>query len=243
MENWNAEGFILLARPHGESAMVVQAFTREHGRHAGLVQGGQSRRIFPSLEIGNQASFIWSARLADNLGYYKVELVQARAVLCLNDPLRLNALQAFCGLLVILSAEREPMPDVYDAGVAWLDMLQGSHWLATLVRFELGLLAALGYGLDLNACAATGQKKDLIYVSPKSGRAVNADAGAPYKERLLQLPAFLRDSSQDAKPEDCIKGLKLTGYFLEKYLFATMNRPLPDTRRLLSNKISLLGKS
>jgi DNA repair protein RecO (recombination protein O) len=228
METWQDEGFILSVRAHGETSAILTCMTPTHGRFAGLVRGGQSKRLAPVLQVGNQLALRWGARLSENLGRFDVELEQARAALVLGDAARLTALQAFCNVLQQVLPERDPLPAIYHAGVAWLDLLATPHWAEGLVSFELGLLQALGFGLDLSCCAATGQTDDLIYVSPRSGRAVSAEAGEPYKERLLLLPEFLRGGS--AEPGQARQGLKLTGHFLEKHLCHANNRPLPDAR-------------
>lgn len=228
METWQDEGFILSVRAHGETSAILTCMTPDHGRFAGLVRGGQSKRLAPVLQVGNQLDLRWSARLSENLGRFDVELSQARAALALSSAARLTALQAFCGLLQQVLAERDPLPAIYHAGVAWLDMLPGPHWAEGLVSFELGLLQALGFGLDLSCCAATGQTDDLIYVSPRSGRAVSAEAGEPYTERLLSLPEFLRGGGLG--PDQARLGLQLTGHFIEKHLCHANNRPIPESR-------------
>ena len=243
MEFWSEEGIVLQARPFGETGTVLHCLTRSYGNHAGLVHGGQSRRKAALLELGNQLNLNWSARISDNLGSYNCELVESRAALYLSDQPRLLALQAFCATLALLCPEREPMPFVYDAAQSWLSLLESAHWAQTLVRFELGLLTALGYHLELERCAVTNQEHDLCFVSPKSGRAVSRAVAQPYQERLLQLPAFLTQSSNALESDDewksqAAQGLKLTGYFLEKHLFSSLNRPLPEARWALYNLLT-----
>lgn len=228
METWQDEGFILSVRAHGETSAILTCMTPEHGRFAGLVRGGQSKRLAPVLQRGNQVDLRWGARLAENLGRFDVEMLQARAAGQLSDPPRLAALRAFCAVLNQVLPERDPLPAIYHAAVAWLDMLPSSHWAEGLVSFELGLLQALGFGLDLSCCAATGETENLIYVSPRSGRAVSAEAGEPYKDKLLTLPDFLK--GLPPSPDQARQGLLLTGHFLEKHLCHANNRPLPDAR-------------
>ncbi|NJM35577.1 MAG: DNA repair protein RecO [Rhodomicrobium sp.] len=190
--DWIDSGIVLHARPHGEANAVLDVFTREHGRHSGLVRGGRSRRIRPALQTGNLLKVEWRARLSEHLGFFAVELDRPYAARALDDRLALSGIGAFASLAALL-AERDPHPALYDTAVLMLDHLdEAALWPALLARWELRLLTELGMGLDLERCAATGTREDLIYVSPKSGAAVSAGAGEPYKDRLLKLPAFLR---------------------------------------------------
>ena len=188
---WSDTGIVLSARRHGESAAVVSLLTEHHGRHAGLVQGARGRRGRGLYEPGNTLAARWQARLAEHLGRYTCELVRAQSSVLLDDPPRLAALAAVCALTEATLAERHPYPQVYRALGHLLDALEANErWAETVVRWELVLLGELGFGLDLSACAATGAVEGLAYVSPRSGRAVSREAGAPYVEKLLPLPPF-----------------------------------------------------
>src|SRR6185295_8129821 len=192
---WSDEGVILGVRPHGETGAVLELFTREHGRHLGLVHGGRSRKLRPILQTGNHVDATWKARLADNLGHFSVELRKGFAAQVMEDGAALAALTSMAGLARLLP-ERDPHPSLYEVTLFVLGFLdERAVWPALVVRWELVLLDELGFGLDLASCAATGVSTDLAYVSPKSGRAVSAGAGEPYKDRLLALPTFLRGSS------------------------------------------------
>jgi DNA repair protein RecO (recombination protein O) len=238
---WTDEGIVLSARRHGETSAIVSLLTAEHGRHHGLVKGGAGRRARGMLQIGNEVHATWRARLAEHLGTYALELVVARAAALLDDGLRLAGLSAACGLLETALPEREPHADIHAATRALLDALgTNAHWPQVYVRWELGLLEALGYALDLSACAATGETDDLTHVSPKSGRAVSAGAAAPYRGRLLRLPGFLNGNgaaSADAAA-DLQDGLALTGFFLERHIYAPHRLRMPAARTRLIDKLS-----
>ncbi len=244
--NWAEDGIVLSARKHGESAAVVQLLTRDHGRHAGLVRGGAGRRARGVLQPGNRVAARWQARLAAHLGTYVCELTRSHAAELLDDPLRLAGLSAACAMAEASLPEREPHGAVYEGFLALLQAMATPDWPRIYVRWELGLLAELGYGLDLSSCAATGANDELAYVSPKSGRAVSLSAGEPYREKLLPLPRFLAVprapaagdlAAGDLAAGDVAKGLRLTGYFLERHVFAPLGRGLPAARRRLAERL------
>ena len=236
---WSETGIVLSARRHGENAAVVSLLTEHHGRHAGLVQGARGRRGRGLYQPGNELAARWQARLAEHLGRYTCELVRARASLLLDDPPRLAALAAVCALTEATLPERQPYPQVYGATGHLLDALEASeNWAETLVRWELALLGELGFGLDLSACAATGAVEGLVYVSPRSGRAVSGEAGAPYAEKLLPLPPFLTRPDDDAaSAADIVAGLRLTGWFLEKHVFAGQGGRMPAARERFIDRL------
>jgi DNA repair protein RecO (recombination protein O) len=233
---WSDEGVILSVRPHGETGAVLELFTRQHGRHLGLVHGGRSRRLRPVLQIGNHVDATWKARLADNLGHFGVELRRGFAAHVLEDAAALAALTSMAALARLLP-ERDPHPNLYEVTLFVLGFLdEPAVWPALVVRWELVLLEELGFGLDLASCAATGATTELAYVSPKSGRAVSVAAGEPYKDRLLALPAFLRGRAAGAVTrEDVRAGFALTEHFLEARVLRPRDLKMPDARvRLLS---------
>ena len=198
---WSDTGIVLSARRHGENAAVVSLLTEHHGRHAGLVHGARGRRARGLYQPGNTLAARWQARLPDHLGRYTCELVRARTGVLLDDPPRLAALAAVCALAEATLPERHPYPRVHADALHLLDTLEASErWAETVVRWELALLAELGFGLDLSACAATGTTEGLAYVSPRSGRAVSQEAGAPYTEKLLPLPPFLARLTETPRP-------------------------------------------
>lgn len=229
--HWSDEGVILSVRAHGETAAVVELFTRSHGRHLGLVHGGRSRKNRPVLQTGNHVDAAWKGRLPEQLGHMTLELRRGYAAAAMNDGDALSGLTSMCTLTRLLP-ERDPHPNLYEVMLFVLSFLDdASVWPALMVRWEMALLEELGFGLDLSSCAATGVTTDLVYVSPKSGRAVSAEAGEPYRERLLRLPPFLARSRQGAvTPDDIRDGFALTGHFLEARVLAPRGEMLPEAR-------------
>lgn len=237
MIEWHDTGFVLSARPHGEGSAVVSLLTAEHGRHAGLARGAFGSRGRGLYQPGNKVTAVWRARLAEHLGTWNCELDTGYTAGVMDDPLRLAGLSAVCAVADAALPEREPHPRLYEALGALLDVMAdeslGEAWIAVYVRWEIGLLADLGYGLDLETCAATGTNDDLAYVSPRSGRAVSLAAGAPYRDKLLTLPRFLvgnPGSRGGGDPDDLFAGLALSGFFLERHVFATHGRQPPPAR-------------
>jgi DNA repair protein RecO (recombination protein O) len=227
---WHDEGLIIGARRHGEASVILEAMTRGHGRHLGLVKGGRSARMQPLLQPGNTVRLVWRARLDEHLGLYAVEAVELRAARLMAEKAPLQGLNLLGSLLRLL-AEREPHAALYDAAI-----LIASHLTeidigpVLMARFELAILSELGFGLDFSRCAATGDTKDLIYVSPKSGRAVSRDAGEPYRERLLPLPGFLHGETNSTMPtlRELREAFALAAYFLSRDVFGPRGLPMPD---------------
>ncbi|MEZ5775719.1 MAG: DNA repair protein RecO [Hyphomicrobiaceae bacterium] len=229
---WTDEAILLSARPHGETASVVELLTRAHGRHAGLVHGGRSRRLRPVLQTGNHVDAEWRARLADQLGFFRLEPRRTYAAEAMDDPLALTGLQALAAMARLLP-ERDPHPALFEIALFVLAYLgDRSVWPALLARFELALLDELGFGLDLKSCAATGSTEDLAYVSPKSGRAVSRAAGEPYRERLLRLPPLLLGRGPTVKG-DIGDAFLLTGTFLERHVLVPRGLASPEVRARL----------
>lgn len=222
------DAIVLSTRRHGEANLVLSALTQEHGRHLGLVKGGASRRQRPNLEIGNRLKVVWHARLEEQLGSFTIEPTGSVSAQLLDDPLRLAGLASACAVADIVLPEREPHADVFIATATLIAAIAdgAEDWPAAYVRWELALLASLGFGLDLTRCAATGETTDLAYVSPKSGRAVSRAAGEGYRDRLLPLPAFLISEVAPDK-SDLSDGLRLTGYFLDRHV---LHGPTTDRR-------------
>jgi DNA repair protein RecO (recombination protein O) len=229
---WADDGVVLGARRHGESSVILELMTREHGRHLGLVHGGRSRKQQPVLQAGNTVHAVWRARLDEHLGSFQVEGNEMRAARFMGSPLALYGLATVAALLRFLP-ERDPHPALYETLTVLVDHLDDKEiGPALFVRFEVAILAELGFGLDLATCAATGQRHDLVYVSPKSGRAVSADAGEPYRDRLLPLPGFLigRSTANRPAPEDIRAGFALTDFFLRQHVFEPRGVAPPEER-------------
>lgn len=226
---WTDEGIVLGAKRHGEANAILEVMTREHGRHLGLVRGGMGTRLRPVLQPGNSIRAVWRARLDEHLGNYAVEGLRQRAAAFLAVPhavFGVTHLSALCRLL----PERDPHPAIHESLGLVLDHINDPSIATRVVRFELQLLAELGFGLDLEACAVTGQRCDLVYVSPKSGRAVSQPAGVAWHDRLLRLPAFLLGADETAPTDDLTQGFALTGYFLTRHVLGPRGLALSDMR-------------
>lgn len=227
---WRDQGILLSARRHGETSAIIEMFTPQHGRHAGVVRGGTSRKIAPILQPGAQLDVTWRARLADHLGAFTVEPVRSRAVHAMGDRLALAGLNAVTGLLSYALAEREAFEGLYARTESLLDMLELPEvWPLAYLQWELRLLEDMGYALDLSQCAVTGATQDLRYVSPKSGRAVSQKGAGDWAERLLPLPGVLR-GYMEADDQQIAQGFVTTGHFLEHHLARDLGKPLPDAR-------------
>jgi DNA repair protein RecO (recombination protein O) len=218
MIQWDDEAIILSARAHGEKAAIVTVLASEQGRHAGLVAGGQGRSAHGVLQQGTCVQAHWQARLPEHLGHFKLESTGAGAARWLSMPVVLATICSACVVTEQAVPERQPLPAVYDGLRHLLALEDADLFGAAYVQWELGLLAALGYGLDLSSCAVTQQTDELVYVSPRSGRAVSRAAGAIYHDKLLHLPLFLR-GEPDWSPAEIIRGLQLTGHFLARRVF------------------------
>ncbi|MEM6887488.1 MAG: DNA repair protein RecO [Pseudomonadota bacterium] len=229
---WREDAILLAARPHGESSAIIDVFTPTHGRHAGVVRGGTSRKIAPILQPGAQLEVIWRARLEEHIGSFSVEPVRSRAAVVMGDRQALAGLNAVTALLRFSLPERAAFPALYSQSRQLLDLLDRQDvWPLAYLQWEVQLLETLGYGLSLGHCAVTGQTEDLVYVSPKSGRAVSRKAAGSWADRLLPLPGVLRGAG-DSKDAEIAEALKTTGYFLETRLAAGQaNAELPRARK------------
>lgn len=230
---WSDDAIVLSVRAHGESAAILDALTREHGRHAGLVRGGTSRQARAALQPGNSLRVVWRARLSEHLGNYTAEPSRARAGALLERRASLAGLNAFTAIAQAALPEREPHGSVYEAALVLIEIMAAGEfadWAPLYVRWEAGLLDELGFGLDLSQCAATGATDDLTFVSPRSGRAVSTAAAAPYRERLLPLPQFLLGSQNAVTADDIAAGLKLTAYFLAERVLIPHGLQMPQAR-------------
>lgn len=235
---------ICAMRAHGEHGAIVRALTPEHGLLAGYVRGGRSRRLRPVLVPGNLVEAEFRARTAEQLPALMVELSHSRAGL-LAEPLAATAIDWLTTLTAVSLAEAQPYPTLYDALDATLAAIEyapsARGWAAAAVRYELLLMAQLGYALDLSACAATGARDELAYVSPKSAAAVSRAAGAPYADRLLPLPAFLIESGADASWRDILDGLRLTGHFLARDILVDRRADALDARARMIERLRRLA--
>jgi DNA repair protein RecO (recombination protein O) len=227
---WTDDGIVLGVKRHGESSAILELMTREHGRHLGLVRGGFGTRLKPILQPGNTVSASWRARLDEHLGNYTVEALNLRAASFFSASHAVYGV-GHLGALMRLLPERDPHGALYEALDTILDRLDDAGVAAPMIaRFELDMLAELGFGLDLAQCAATGTAEELIFVSPKSGRAVSRTAGEPWADKMLRLPAFLRDPGAEPVGRDLGDGFALTGFFLARYVLEPRGLTLADER-------------
>jgi DNA repair protein RecO (recombination protein O) len=230
---WRDEGLIIGVRRHGENSAIVELMTRAHGRHMGIVKGGRSRRMQPVLQPGNTLGVVWRARLEEHLGVYSVEPMRQRAAALMESGLALAGVNLM-GAWLRLLPERDPHEGLFEMVEALADHLDDARLApALMARFELAVLSELGFGLDLDECAATGARDDLVWVSPRTGRAVSRAAGEPWADKLLPLPAFLRDDfpNEGASRDDIESAYRLTGYFLQRDVLGPRGMQEPEARR------------
>lgn len=239
---WTDTAIVLGARPFGEGKLVAELFAREHGRFCGVVHAG--RKTLPVLQAGNVVHAGWKARLSEQLGFFSpLELIEPHATRLLDDPIALAGLSSSVALVRGATAERQAYPQLYDALIVLVEAMPDAEiWPAIYTRFELGLLAALGYGLDLTRCAVTGETEGLAWVSPRTGRAATYDAGAPHADLLLRLPPFLMDPQAELASGDVADAFALAGYFLERRLFDQRGEGMPDARRRLIERLGFAGR-
>ncbi len=229
---WRDHGILLSTRRHGETAAIIEVFTEAHGRHAGVVRGGTSRKITPILQPGAQLDVTWRARLQEHIGAFQVEPLRSRAAAAFSGRLALAGLNAVVSLLSFCLPEREPHPAIYKQTEQLMDLLgQDEIWPLAYLRWELALLEELGFGLDLKTCAVTGVSEGLVFVSPKSGRAVSAGGAGKWADQLLPLPPCLRGEGS-APDAEIASGLQTTGFFFENRVAPALGHtPLPEARR------------
>jgi DNA repair protein RecO (recombination protein O) len=246
---WTDEGIVLGVRRHGETSAIVELLTREHGRHLGLVRGGSSSRMRPLLQPGNSVRGVWRARLDEHLGTYAIEGTRLRAASLLASSHAVYGITHLAALARLLP-ERDPHQEIYQMLERTLeDFDEAGEAAVHLVRFELAMLAELGFGLDLENCAATGETANLAYVSPKSGGAVSRTAGEPWRDRLLRLPAFLRQGGGGGggggeagangwSDQDLKDGFQLTGLFLLRHVLEPRGQGHSDAREGFINAVT-----
>jgi len=228
---WREDAILLAVRRHGESAAIIEVFTPSHGRHAGVVRGGASRKLAPILQPGAQLDVTWRARLEDHIGAFQVEPLRSRSVMAMQDRLSLAGLNAVTALLCFCLPERATYPRLYQETERLLDLLgQMDLWPLAYLKWEVSLLRDMGYALELDRCAVSGRDDDLIYVSPKTGRAVSRAGAGEWAARLLPLPPVLRGDGH-GPDEEVARAFETTGHFLKSHLAANLgHKPLPEAR-------------
>jgi len=240
---WEAPGIVLDARPFGEGDVIAAVFTAEHGVHRGLARGGLSRGRAALWQPGNLVQVRWVGRLAEQLGVFSAELVHPAAALAMDDALALAMLSAACAVAEGTLPEREAHSRIFEGLLHLLARLpRGAEMLAAQIRWEALLLADLGYGLDLARCAVMGTTEGLVWVSPKTGRAVSEEGAGLWKSRLLRLPPLL--TGEDAgDAADWRDGLRITGHFLARDAFGLHHKPLPAARQALYDRVCLMAET
>lgn len=240
---WTDEAIVLGGRRHGESSVILETLTRDHGRHLGLVRGGRSKTMRPVLQTGNEVRLVWRARIDAHLGNFAVEGTTLHAARFIASRLALFAVTHLAALVRLLP-ERDPHPELYGALAHILAAIEDPQLAPALAaRFELVMLAELGFGLDLSCCAATGDTADLAYVSPRSGRAVGRIAGQAWRDKLLPLPPFLTGEDGSPSGENVLEAFRLTGHFLERDVFAPRGLAMPEGRLALIEEARRQGSS
>lgn len=228
---WRDEGIVLGTRKHGETSVILEVMTRAHGRHLGMVRGGRSRRMQPLLQPGNRVELVWRARLDEHMGLFQVEALDLNAARLFDSACAVFGLQTLAAHLRLLP-ERDPHENLYETLQLIIGHLEEPMSAGELVvRFEMLVLDELGFGLDLSACAATGTRDDLVYVSPRSGRAVSRAAGAPWADRMLALPGFLRRGSGQRGDTAAIEdAFRLTAFFFARHVYEPRGIAEPEAR-------------
>ncbi len=245
--HWEVHGIVLTTHAYGDTSCIARLFTAEKGVMAGMVKGGFGKRLRPLLQPGNSLQGQWSARLEDQLGHFTLEAEQLFAASCMASPMTLLALQGMCRMLQDQLPERYAYPHLYTQTQACLQSMaqHASHvilWLANYCQWEMLLLQELGYALDVSECAATGITEHLTYLSPRSGRAVSQQAGLPYHAKLLPLPVTLRANDSENKHltmQECAESLRVSGYFLEQWVYQPQGKHLPAIRAEWLQKLNL----
>lgn len=241
--DFHEEAFVLSARAHGDTGVVVDLLTETQGRRSAYVAGGASRKMRSFMQPGARVVADYRARTSEHLGAARLEAVGEGPSVLFDDPLALTGLAAAAAVAQGALPEREPHPGAFLAFEAMMGaFILPEVWPAVFVRFEMGLLEDLGFGLDLSSCAVTGSHDDLIWVSPRTGRAVSREAGKPYADKLLKLPPFLLGAQAGVVEGDVGAGLALTGHFLERQVFHAQNRPLPTARDWMIDKLREAGR-
>lgn len=240
--DWRDQGALLSVRRHGETSAIIEVFTAEHGRHLGVVRGGASRKIAPVLQQGAQLDLTWRARLDEHIGSYSVEPIKSRASAVMDDRLALAGLNAITSLLAFVLPEREAHPQLYDQSVTLLDLLGNDPlWSYAYLRWEMALLAEMGFGLDLTGCAVTGSETELVYISPKTGRAVSRVGAGDWAGRLLPLPPALLGQG-GADHGEVAQAMSATGYFLTNHLARSLgDKQLPAARQRFAELLARQG--
>ena len=252
MPEWNDQGIVLSAKKYGEKGLIINVLSENHGRHLGWFNNYKSKNILADVQPGNLVNVFWKSRLIEQMGKFKIELISSVSGKIFDEKLKLQALNSVCSLLEKFLPERQSYYEVFNATKAFLnvivmnDEVNNKQWIKGYVKWEIGLLSSIGFSLDLKQCAVTGQKNNLFYVSPKTGKAVSKDGAGKFAPKLLKLPTFLGGTEVigSSLHEEIIMGLNITTYFFKNKLLLSINDPrimnLPNPRDRLENMIKKL---
>lgn len=240
MESWRDQGIVLSVRSHGENGGVVSLLTERYGRHAGYVRGAHGTKLRGVVEPGNLVNAEWSSRVSDGLGAFSIEPGRAITAPLMGDPLLLGALVSACSLCDAVLPEREVHTGLFHGLLALLDALEGPAWGAAYIMWEIAFMREMGFGLDFGRCAGGGDASNLAYISPKSGCAVSVEKGAPYKDKLLALPDFLKPGGSAMDIAEIIKGLQMNAHFLEHWVFVH-GKAMPEARVRFQDRVVAAG--
>jgi DNA repair protein RecO (recombination protein O) len=237
---WESEGIILGFNNYNEKSYILDIFTKEHGRHKGLIRGIHSKNLRSVIEPGNEVKAFWSGRLETHLGNFKVEPIKSWSSFILNNKNKLSALSSLCSLISSTMAEKQPNDLIYNRSRKIIQIMtsKDDQWIKEYINWELDLLSEIGYGIDLSSCVVTEKKDGLMYVSPTSGRAVTSEGAGIYRNKLIKLPAFILLKECQCSREDIINGLELTEHFLRKRFFEPNNLNFPQSRNRLKEMFS-----
>ena len=252
MPEWNDIGIILSAKKYGEKGLIVNVLTESYGRYVGWINYYKRKSILSSVQPGNLVKVFWKSRRIEQMGNFKIELISSISGKIFDEKIKLQALTSLCSLLEKFLPERQRYSEVFNATKAFFKVLafnnevNNEQWIKGYIKWEIGLLSSIGYSLDLKKCAVTGQKNNLNYVSPKTGKAVSRDGAGKFAPKLLKLPVFLGGTGVigSSQNEEIIMGINITTYFFKNKLLLSINdnkiTNLPNSRNRLENMIKKL---
>ena len=223
------EGIIIKKKKYRESSLLISFFSLNHGINSGLVKG-VLKKDFGTYEIGNKVYIKSSFRLDEQLWNCKFELIKNNSVNYFDNQNKLNTLLTICSIIDLSLPKNNPQIKIYNKTIDLIENLLSKDWVVKYIFWELFLLSELGYGLDLEKCVVSGKKENLIYVSPKSGKAVSKTEGEKYKNKLFNLPKFLIDKNVKPTNDSLKQAISLTGFFIDKFLKKN-NKKLPFYRK------------
>ncbi|WP_168464397.1 DNA repair protein RecO [Wolbachia endosymbiont of Ctenocephalides felis wCfeT] len=235
---WKGEGIIIATKKYGDKNLILSLFTKNYGKYRGLARVTKSSSH--KFQISNLLHVEWSAKLPENLGFFKCELIESSFHHFFSDRLKNIAIVSFASILEKVLPENESCTALYNNFRHFIEVikLSGEAWQSYYLNLELLLLTQLGFKLDLSQCAATGAKENLQFISPKTGRAVSKEVGNHYADKLLPFPQMLHDIYNNKLQnsyslQEFKLGLKITGYFLNKYVFSQLDVKFPESRELM----------